>query len=225
MRLNRFLVVLALRFGLNKSFQLDPDLVGKYFEDVNVKSGIIFYCDSSMVGSSWAKLARKFYLAFHNSNIRENVETNHLAFDNRPLGVVFDGNCGKAPELLDELSESLRFNISIKWIIFGDDLDQLKSLLNNRSVNIDSDITLALHQQQGKFLLYDYYAVSAGKIFISPKGFWSSEGKTIQFYSNRSRFDARSNLAGTAIDAGVVASRIQPHQTILQYLEGFVFYL
>lgn len=209
-------VVLVLSVRSNKGMKIRPSLVELYFDSENVKSGIVFHCNAVPV-SFWMQTSRRFFMSHHSTEKLD--RKNSWKFKNRQLGVVLDATCENSAESLDEISEHLKFNISSKWLIVSDEMEKAEELLKSRSINIDSEVTLAVVGKEENFLLFDVFAVNFNFFAVS-KGSWTRQKNSMEVFKNQTKFDQRCDLKGISINAGVVATQVRPHQTLMQYMEG-----
>jgi uncharacterized protein YqfB (UPF0267 family) len=210
------LLLVISSFAFNQSLAINQLLVADFLNSFNLKSGVVIYCNPLVV-SDWE--GEKFFLAFHDassSKFKPKDLDKILKFENRRLGVIIDLTC----QTEIELSKLSVFNSSYNWLVLSESYDKAINILELQNINWDSEVTLAVKNKHEEVLLYDVYKPSSkSKLIVEPNGVWSKNGrKNIKLKG--SRFDRRSDLKGITIHAGVVATRIEKNQTLVQYMES-----
>ncbi|CAO1397271.1 unnamed protein product [Diamesa serratosioi] len=146
-----------------------------------------------------------------------------MKIDHRIIGIIFDLNCNETEDVFKEISLGGYFNASYNWLMIAEDYDKSVELLKQQNINLDAEITLIVPENSSNsFMLFDIYNPchkNGGVLNVTEKGYYN-KNKGFNITLTQHKIYRRSNLNGITFEAGVVATEIPKHQTLLEYMES-----
>ncbi|CAO1406755.1 unnamed protein product [Diamesa hyperborea] len=146
-----------------------------------------------------------------------------MKIHHRIIGVIFDLTCNETEDIFKGFSSGEYFNASYNWLMIAEDYEESVDLLKQQNINLDAEITLAVPDTStNAHKLFDIYNPShknGGTLNVTEKGYWN-ENKGFEVTLTQHKIYRRSNLNGITFEAGVVATEVPKHQTLLEYMES-----
>jgi len=104
------------------------------------------------------------------------------------------------------------FDETHKWLILGQKLNSILSLLNDDAFSVVTDIVIAIETITG-FDLYDVYnpcKARGGSLNVTALGYWTEKSGVV-IRLKQPKYERRSNLHGMKIRVGVLVSNRLAH--------------
>lgn len=222
-----FVVVLFISFiSLSLTLNIKENLVLDFLDHLNLKYGIVFFCGG--FSANMRNLLRngtKYMAAFDLSS--DDFQQDNLKLimkiDHRIIGVIFDLTCNETENVFNDISREEYFNASYNWLMIADDYEESVELLKQQNINLDAEITLVVPDSSTNILmLFDIYNPchkNGGILNVTENGYWD-ENDGFKVTLTQHKIYRRSNLNGIIFEAGVVATEVPKHQTLLEYMES-----
>lgn len=210
----------------NCSLKIEEHFVLDFLNHLNLKYGTVFFCGG--ISANIKNLLRndtKYMGAFDLSS--DDFQQDSLEFimkiHHRIIGVIFDLTCNETEDIFKGFSSDEYFNASYNWLMIAENYEESVDLLKQQNINLDAEITLAVPDTStNAYKLFDIYNPShknGGTLNVTEKGYWN-ENKGFEVTLNQHKIYRRSNLNGITFEAGVVATEVPKHQTLLEYMES-----
>ncbi|CAO1398708.1 unnamed protein product [Diamesa tonsa] len=146
-----------------------------------------------------------------------------MKINHRIIGVIFDLTCNETEDIFKDFSSGEYFNASYNWLMIAENYEESVDLLKQQNINLDAEITLAVPDTStNAHKLFDIYNPShknGGTLNVTEKGYWN-ERQGFEVTLTQHKIYRRSNLNGITFEAGVVATEVPKHQTLLEYMES-----
>lgn len=216
-----FLSVVTAALAVSK-FHFFPKIASDYLKLHSLNNGILFFCRSSHAKWPMASSSGFYYLTLYetSSSIVRSSNTSVIMQLNAPqVGVIFDLDCEGTGELFEKMSIAGSFNASYFWLMVADNFKNAVKLLSLQDINLDAEITLAIHKNDQLFELFDVYnpnSRSHSQFVVQPKGSWMQD-TGFNLTSNSSKFERRSNLNGATFRATIIAH--PRNKTLISFLK------
>ncbi|XP_075973157.1 ionotropic receptor 75a-like [Anticarsia gemmatalis] len=194
-----FCVILAAIFPWTVvGLDLNVDFAIDYFRYRDVKTICVLDCNITFSGPiKLTKLASKYSIAVSEASIKSvgndlSSVQKCLAYDIHSVGVLLNGNCNKAEDVMNFASEHLSFSAQHKWliienddVIFGYNDSEINStiiygarnaieVLNNLNISVDADVIVG-RGKPGYYTLYDVFnfgKIQGGNLIVNQIGTW-----------------------------------------------------
>lgn len=220
-------VVLLLAIILSTwTLNIEENLVLDFLNHLNLKHGIVFFCGG--ISANIRNLLRndtKYMGAFdmNSDDFQQNSLNLIMKIDHRLIGVIFDLTCNETEDILKDFSLGKYFNASYNWLMIAEDYEESVKLLKQQNINLDAEITLVVPDNStNSLMLFDIYNPchkNGGILNVTEKGNWN-ENEGFKVTLTQHKIYRRSNLNGVTFEAGVVATEVPKHQTLLEYMES-----
>ena len=107
--------------------------------------------------------------------------------------------------------------------MIAEDYEESVELLKQQNINLDAEITLVVPDNStNSLMLFDIYNPchkNGGILNVTEKGYWN-ENEGFKVTLTQHKIYRRSNLNGVTFEAGVVATEVPKHQSLLEYMES-----
>lgn len=139
----------ALYFFLLQSFSasLNINLINDYLAEHHLKYCILLQCSGNRI-SSVRSFDQPIYFNEYwidGAKLSDDQFRRLFYYVNHPIGVAIDLNCD-ASYFLGRMSNWTMFHQRYYWLMFADNLERAKYLLEGQNINVDAEITLAIAQ-------------------------------------------------------------------------------
>lgn len=217
-------VLFVLIIRLTWTLYVEENLVQGFLNYFKLKYGIVFFCGGITLNiKNLLRNGTTYLTAFDLSS--DDFQLNKLELfmkiDHRIIGVIIDLTCHETEDVFGEISSGEHFNASYNWLMIAEDYEESIELLKQQNINLDAEITLAV-TDNSTLMLFDIYNPShknGGLLNVTEKGYWN-EKEGFKVTLTQHKIYRRSNLNGITFEAGVVATEVPKHQTLLEYMES-----
>lgn len=218
------LLVFALP-GL-ESLAVNPKIVTDFLEFHHLHVAVVFYCERAPT-SLLTQMQHEFKYSASFELSRGEISKIRLEkavkLTHPKQGIIFDMECNQTRKVFENFSRIAMFNSSYFWLMLSKDFDVALGILKDQNINLDTEISLAIIENEDYAEIFDVYNPSFkmnGNLVATQKCLWNgneSDGFRVSLFN--SKFDQRSNLQGIVIHVGVAASNTL-HQTIHQFMKS-----
>lgn len=124
--------------------------VKDYLKYNNIPICVFLSCDSitdrtrNQIDFQYEDVWTNWWGVSKGSELRHLSYRNFLARLASPISVIFNLDCNKSMNVMEEISSRKMFHFERFWLIFGRNLDQAYAMLKEQNINMDAEIYLAL---------------------------------------------------------------------------------
>ncbi|XP_055543690.1 ionotropic receptor 75a-like [Wyeomyia smithii] len=216
---------ILLSLGFTANALINPQLAQEFFTQRSLKSITVFHYadDGKAIRTVVDYLVDHYHgsiriIDLQQSNQRLNYDEIMRSYP-ISLGVTIDVNCQQTSDFFGIMSAHNFFNGSYEWLLFGE-ISNLRHLLSQENLNIDSRVTLAIQSGQSYelFDVYNIFPSRGGKFHMNSIGHWDAlEGFNLTWIA--SEYTRRSDFEGVTIRAIFTDLKAKHNETILQRLD------
>lgn len=157
-----------------------------------------------------------FHKIFNYNNVQAavldiNQSSKNIPYSYNTIGVIVNSLCDDWGQILNYFPPEIAFKNQFKWAIFTNDLLPVFNTLANYSIEVDSDVTIAV-KIGNAYELYEVFhkGCPRGELTIRNVGFWNTS-----LYMDAKH---RRDMTGVVIKSPVVITDKVARETFLDYL-------